>query len=159
MFAVKRDTDEPALCLVAAIEDYVGAALEAGWNISVGYLFRDVQLHVPWEDAPPLNASKASTILQQWLAHFGMPDNVSIHGTRAGGALYRHFQGEEIEDIMLQAYWKRPETAEHYLQLFRMANFMGSEELVRSEEQYRITDSRLREVERLTRLLPEAGVV
>ena len=31
VFAVKRDTDEPALCLVAAIEDYVGAALEANW--------------------------------------------------------------------------------------------------------------------------------
>src|SRR3546814_5597201 len=52
---------------------------------------------------------------------------LSIHSLRAGGALYRHFEGAELEDVMLQAYWKSPATAEHYLQILRIANVAGHE--------------------------------
>src|SRR3546814_8299824 len=54
---------------------------------------------------------------------------------RSGGALYRHFEGAELEDVMLQAYWKSPATAEHYLQVMRIAKVAGHDVL--SEAEYR----------------------
>jgi hypothetical protein len=43
----------------------------------------------------------------------------SLHGLRAGGALYRALSGEDLTDIMLQGFWKKPETAMHYIGLLQ----------------------------------------
>lgn len=135
-FAVRRETDDVHLCLVTAVEDMMAAALTAGWNMSSGYLFRDLHTRqrLPWEQAPPLSAQKGTAILQRWLKRLGIAE-LSMHSLRAGGALYRHFEGEELEDIMLQAYWKSPATAERYLQVMRIAKVAGHDVL--SETEYR----------------------
>jgi hypothetical protein len=43
----------------------------------------------------------------------------SLHGLRAGGALFRALQGEDLHDIMLQGFWKKPQTALHYIGLLQ----------------------------------------
>jgi hypothetical protein len=60
-----------------------------------------------------------------YLRDFGLDDSESVgvleslHGLRAGGALYRALQGEDLKDIMLQGFWKKPETALHYIGLLQ----------------------------------------
>ena len=41
----------------------------------------------------------------------------SLHGLRAGGALFMALSGKSLADIMLQGFWKSPETARHYVGL------------------------------------------
>ena len=129
-FAVRREPSDPHLCLVGAIVDFMHAARRAGWDLSAGYLFRD--LHVRgksgWAAASvsPMTARRGTQILSGWLKKLGLV-GFTIHGCRAGGALYRHFQGEDLEDLMYQAYWKSPQTAQHYLQLFKVAKVAGHE--------------------------------
>ena len=39
----------------------------------------------------------------------------TLHGLRAGGALTMALQGTNLRDIMLQGFWKSPDTALHYI--------------------------------------------
>ena len=39
----------------------------------------------------------------------------SLHGLRAGGALDRALKGDDLKEIMLQGFWKKPATALHYI--------------------------------------------
>ena len=39
----------------------------------------------------------------------------TLHGLRAGGALSMALKGHSLRDIMLQGFWKSPETALHYI--------------------------------------------
>ena len=41
----------------------------------------------------------------------------SLHGLRAGGALFMALSGKSLADIMLQGFWKSPETARRYIGL------------------------------------------
>ena len=71
-----------------------------------------------------LQAVTASAMHQRFRKHldkaFGgdNPDSEieeSLHGLRAGGALYKALQGESLEEIMLQGFWSSPSTALHYI--------------------------------------------
>lgn len=153
VFAVRRDSSDPHICLVTAIEDLLIAARAAGWDMTTGYLFRDMHRRgrSDWASAPPMSANKGTTILKQYLRQANIKEDITIHSCRAGGALYRHFQGEDIEDIMYQAYWKSPQTAAHYMQVMRIAGVIGHEPL--GEEEYRATNELpLQELYRLVRL-------
>ena len=44
----------------------------------------------------------------------------SLHGLRAGGALYKALRGESLEEIMLQGFWRSPSTALHYIGLLEL---------------------------------------
>ena len=135
-FAVRRAAQDPYLCLVMAIEDALESARAAGWDVTSGYLFRDLHTReqLKWEHAPGLTAQKGTIILKRWLRRLGLPE-LGVHSLRAGGALYRHFSGDDLEDVMMQAYWKSPATAEHYLQVMRMAKVAGHEVLTEGEYQ------------------------
>ena len=39
----------------------------------------------------------------------------SLHGLRAGGALWMALKGNDLRDIMAQGFWKSPATAIHYI--------------------------------------------
>ena len=41
----------------------------------------------------------------------------SLHGLRAGGALFMALSGKSLADIMLQGFWKSPETARRHIGL------------------------------------------
>ena len=41
----------------------------------------------------------------------------SLHGLRAGGALFMALSGKSLADIMLQGFWRSPETARRYIGL------------------------------------------
>ena len=41
----------------------------------------------------------------------------SLQGLRAGGALFMALSGKSLADIMLQGFWKSPDTARHYIGL------------------------------------------
>ena len=41
----------------------------------------------------------------------------SLHGLRAGGALFMALSGKSLADIMLQGFWKSPDTARRYIGL------------------------------------------
>ena len=41
----------------------------------------------------------------------------SLHGLRAGGALFMALSGKSLADIMLQGFWRSPETARRYIRL------------------------------------------
>ena len=53
----------------------------------------------------------------------------TLHGIRAGGALSMALQGHPLKDIMLQGFWRSPETALHYIGLLQEvigAEFMAA---------------------------------
>ena len=43
----------------------------------------------------------------------------TLHGLRAGGALAMALTGHSLRDIMLQGFWKSPDTALHYIGILR----------------------------------------
>ena len=49
----------------------------------------------------------------------------SLHGLRAGGALFMALSGKSLADIMLQGFWKSPDTARRYIGL--LENIVGDE--------------------------------
>ena len=49
----------------------------------------------------------------------------SLHGLRAGGALYMALKGEDLADIMLAGFWKDPRSARHYVGL--LSEIIGDE--------------------------------
>ena len=76
-----------------------------------------------------LEAVTASAMHQRFRKHLKIafegdaPDKEieeSLHGLRAGGALYRALQGESLEEIMLQGFWRSPSTALHYIGLLEL---------------------------------------
>ena len=81
-----------------------------------------------------LSAVTASAMHQRFRKHLKTafasedPDveiEESLHGLRAGGALYKALQGESLEEIMLQGFWRSPSTALHYIGLLEL--LVGSE--------------------------------
>ena len=76
-----------------------------------------------------LSAVTASAMHQRFRKHLKSafasedPDveiEESLHGLRAGGALYKALQGESLEEIMLQGFWRSPSTALHYIGLLEL---------------------------------------
>lgn len=58
--------------------------------------------------------------LERALADLGETDpdiTESLHGLRAGGALFMALSGKSLADIMLQGFWKSPDTARRYIGL------------------------------------------
>ena len=43
----------------------------------------------------------------------------SLHGLRAGGALWMALKGDDLREIMAQGFWKSPKTAIHYIGMLR----------------------------------------
>ena len=58
--------------------------------------------------------------LQHWLREAGVFEGETLHGVRAGAAILAMQRGATINDVMAVGFWKRRESAEHYIRNFEM---------------------------------------
>jgi hypothetical protein len=79
-----------------------------------------------------------------YLDAFSMNAGERLHGLRAGGALSMALKGASLQEIMLQGFWKKPETALHYVGMLQdltgenmssaVASKLGAASWARAEE-------------------------
>jgi hypothetical protein len=90
---------------------------------------------------------KAAAMHQRFVTYlkdFSMHEGERLHGLRAGGALSMALTGASLQEIMLQGFWKKPETALHYVGMLQdltgenmssaIASKLGAASWVRAEK-------------------------
>ena len=70
-----------------------------------------------------LQPREMTDALKKYLALFGLPvEGKTMHSFRAGGAVTKILEGESLEKVMGDAYWKSEKMARHYLKLGQVLN-------------------------------------
>ena len=122
-------------CPVRAMKDYITATrTQLGWDWGAAGFPVFCQFEMRGTNKrliSPVTAAAMASRFQKHLKEFGMDDSEttgvleSLHGLRAGGALYMALQGEDLADIMLAGFWKDPRSARHYIGL--LSEVVGDE--------------------------------
>ena len=61
---------------------------------------------------------------------------VSIHSLRAGGPLTKMLEGDSLNKVMFEAYWKNPKTAWKYIKLLEVMGPFEYDKTSISPEEY-----------------------
>ena len=143
-FAV-QSRPEDATCPVIALRRYLKMAtrlLGWSWSSNGAFIFPQTTKNQP--TSMGMSASAMQQRFTAYLRLFGMFEGEGLHGLRAGGALSMALQGASLKEIMLQGFWKKPETARHYIGMLEgltgesmssaIATKVGAEFLITAEE-------------------------
>ena len=128
-------------CPVSLIEEYVECAIAQGYDMKGGYLFGNFDPVTKIKSK--LKPAQMTAWLKKYLKQVGLNDddqgllNRSMHSFRAGGAICRILEGESLEKVMQQAYWKCPQTALHYLKIMEVLCPTGSHSSRVSPQEYK----------------------
>ena len=131
-FGVQQRAGDPT-CPVQNFQKYVQLSSTMfgwDWDMDGAFVFDSFDKRGNRTNAP-VTAGAMNQRFQTYLKSFGMDDTEttgileSLHSLRAGGALELALAGESLTDIMLQGFWKRPETALHYIGL--LSRVVGDE--------------------------------
>jgi hypothetical protein len=127
----KRDGD--LTCPVKHFLKYINVSktmFSWDWKIDGAFVFDSFNKHGE-RTGSPVSANAMNQRFQTYLKEFGMDDSAtkgvleSLHGLRAGGALELALEGASLADIMVQGFWKSPQTALHYIGL--LSRVIGDE--------------------------------
>ena len=122
-FGVSERPGDPT-CPVRAMREYVQfSRSEFGWMWSSGSypVFSSFCMASGSRRSTAVSPSAMARRFKTYLRELRMDDSVSVgvleslHGLRAGGALWMALKGNDLRDIMAQGFWKSPATAIHYI--------------------------------------------
>ena len=111
-------------CPVRAMREYIQfSRREFGWMWSLGSypVFSSFCMASGSRRSTAVSPSAMARRFKTYLKELRMDDSVlvgvleSLHGLRAGGALWIAFKGNDLRDIIAQGFWKSPATAIHYI--------------------------------------------
>jgi hypothetical protein len=121
VFGVKR-TEDPLLCPVTMIEEYVQGALSLGVDLTLPNCFLFPSwLGVDCASRDALDPKQLQIDLVFWLKRCDIYEGETWHGLRAGGSIELAIQGESLSTVMHQAFWKSPKIAKHYVKAWQVA--------------------------------------
>jgi len=102
-------------CAARAVDEYINAAQQIGWDLSSGFLFSEPSLD-GGRGTSKLQARDLTKSLQAYLRDAGLPSHFTMHSFRVGGSLSRALAGETIERIMQLGGWKTEAIAKYYVE-------------------------------------------
>ena len=128
-FGLAPNRENKWVCPVQLIDDYVACAKQQGYDMRGGYLFSNFDPAT--KKRGKLAPAQMSAYLNKFLKKVGLSDSEqgalskSMHSFRAGGAICKILEGDSLEKVMREAYWKCPATALHYLKVMEVLCPMG----------------------------------
>ena len=133
-------------CPVAALRRYLKMAKRhLGWDWSPNGAFVFPSVTAGEASGVGMKAAAMHQRFVTYLKDFSMNEGERLHGLRAGGALSMALTGASLQEIMLQGFWKKPETALHYVGMLQdltgenmssaIASKLGAASWVRAEKQ------------------------
>lgn len=108
-FAITRNmTDDPLVCAVELLDDYMFDLHESGWDVSKGFVFPTIN-----NNSFDQSIVKAITHLhtcpaemnirfQKWMRDVGLFEKETLHSFRSGGAIYRALDHQQQESEIMQ---------------------------------------------------------
>jgi hypothetical protein len=132
-------------CPVKAFCDYVEESTELlGWNWEEETgrpIFPQIQRDGSRSEKGVTAAAMSARYLRYLKAMFPeepqVAEGLTLHGLRSGAALRDALEGTDLKDVMMKGFWKRPETALHYVGLLQEIG--GEEFLAALRERGRLT--------------------
>ena len=116
------------------LDEYVNFAREKGYPMEGSFLFFSMKDGKKERLLP----REMTLALKKYLAMFGLPvEGKTMHSFRAGGAVTKILEGESLEQVMADAYWKSEKVAKHYLKLGHVMNPFNAKVGETSTAQYR----------------------
>ena len=101
------------------LDSYVGFCISIGIDMRGGNLF----FRLVNGQKAPYTPTQMTNKLKGYLRVLGMKeDGSTMHSFRAGGAVTKILEGMDLEQVMLEAYWKTEATANRYLGMAEVLN-------------------------------------
>jgi hypothetical protein len=129
-------------------------AKKQGYNMQGGYLFSGFDPVT--KQRVKMLPVQMTTQLKKYKLKVGLRSDDqgalsrSMHSFRSGGAISKILEGEALETVMKEAYWKSPRTAIHYMKILEVLQPMGEfRQGVTEEENKKANEMPLQECARL----------
>ena len=142
MFGLKPDDVTPEICTVRLMDDLDRFATEAGIKREGNRFFTKIKngkrilANIPTDymtERLRKHMKRANMKVEQGRLV------VSIHSLRSGGPLTRMLEGDSLQKVMFEAYWKNPKTAWKYIKLLEvMGPFKYDRSSISPEEYARL---------------------
>ena len=115
---------DPLVCAVCLIEDFVHYAKHCGWDFSRGRLFPHMKLlangTIKKKLPIKLETWQISADLRSYMKEGNFYEGETPQSFRSGGAVDQLLKGKRLEEVMYTAYWKNPVTAFRYTRILEV---------------------------------------